>query len=137
MRLKSQYILNIPIPNVFESEPLNKAVESIMQVYSQLSAIESEFVNLIISKSGANKISRVLQNWVSVSQHNFLIELSKLNIVSNLSEESEWLNYFNEQKAMAENLKFHIEKIEIDIDTFVYDLYNLTESEIKIVEDSI
>ena len=137
LRLKSQYILNIPIPKEFESEPLNKAVEYILQLNIKLSEIAADFLNLITSKCGAKKISKTLQNWSSSSQSEFLIELKKNNIVNSLLEESDWLKHFNEQKSLIENLKIQIEKTDKEIDRMVYELYGLTEQEIKIVEESV
>jgi len=46
------------------------------------------------------------------------------------------MNYFNEQKEKAQNLKSEIEKTDQETDRIVYELYGLTEEEIKIVEGS-
>lgn len=54
-----------------------------------------------------------------------------------LSEESEWMSYFKEQKNKAQALKSEIEKTDKEIDQLVYQLYNLTPAEIKLVEESV
>ncbi len=46
------------------------------------------------------------------------------------------MQYFNEQKEKAQALKSEIEKADKEIDQMVYELYGLTEEEIKIVENS-
>lgn len=51
-----------------------------------------------------------------------------------LSEEAEWMPYFNEQKQKAKELKSVIDHIDNEIDQMVYQLYGLTEEEIKVVE---
>ena len=48
----------------------------------------------------------------------------------------EWMEYFNEQKAKALELKAEIDKTDKEIDQMVYELYGLTDEEIKIVEES-
>ena len=53
------------------------------------------------------------------------------------SEESEWKHYFNEQKQKARDLQSQITQTDREIDRMVYDLYGLTEEEIKIVEESV
>ncbi|MDA9768640.1 hypothetical protein N9C61_01275 [Flavobacteriaceae bacterium] len=53
-----------------------------------------------------------------------------------LSEEAEWMKYFNEQKLKAEELKAEIDKTDKEIDQMVYELYDLTKEEIEIVENS-
>ncbi|WP_042247923.1 hypothetical protein [Jejuia pallidilutea] len=52
-----------------------------------------------------------------------------------LSEEAEWMQYFNEQKQKAVELKAEIDKTDQDIDQMVYELYGLNQEEIAIVED--
>ncbi|WP_165776552.1 hypothetical protein [Maribacter sp. 4G9] len=46
------------------------------------------------------------------------------------------MQYFNEQKDKAQNIKREIYKTESEIDQMVYELYGLTEGEIKIVEEA-
>ena len=66
----------------------------------------------------------------------FLKELKKAKVKLSLSEEAEWMQYFNEQKQKAQSLKAQIEKTDKEIDQMVYELYGLTEEEIRIVEGS-
>ena len=54
-----------------------------------------------------------------------------------LSEEAEWMQYFNEQKQKAQKLKSEIDRTDKKIDQMVYDLYGLTEEEIRIVEEAV
>ncbi|MBN2773251.1 MAG: hypothetical protein JXR31_03310, partial [Prolixibacteraceae bacterium] len=53
-----------------------------------------------------------------------------------LSEEAEWMAYFNEQKQKALALKSEIDQTDREIDRMVYELYGL-EEEIGIVEESV
>ena len=64
-------------------------------------------------------------------------ELKKQKVKLNLSEESEWMQYFNEQKQKANELQTQITQTDREIDRMVYDLYGLTDEEIKIVEESV
>lgn len=54
-----------------------------------------------------------------------------------LSEEAEWEEYFNSERKKAIDIKSEIEKTDKEIDQMVYKLYELTEEEIKIVEESV
>ncbi|MBI9037184.1 MAG: N-6 DNA methylase [Bacteroidales bacterium] len=137
LRLKSQYILNIPIPTNYENDSLNITVEKMLELNHSIFNIESDFVNLIVSKSNDNKVSRILQNWIELTPGELLTELKKNKIVQNLSEEADWLKYFNEQKEKAQEIKSEINKTDKEIDQMVYELYGLSEEEIKIVEESV
>ena len=55
-------------------------------------------------------------------------------VTMKLSEQAEWMQYFNEQKQKAQTLKAEIDKTDKEIDKMVYELYGLSEEEIKIVE---
>ncbi len=66
----------------------------------------------------------------------FLKELKKAKVKLSLSEEAEWMQYFNDQKQKAQELKSEIDRIDKEIDLMVYELYGLTEEEIAIVECS-
>lgn len=49
---------------------------------------------------------------------------------------AEWMQYFNEQKQKAQALKAEINRVDAEIDKIVYQLYELSEEEISIVENS-
>ena len=49
----------------------------------------------------------------------------------------EWMEVFETKKAEAQSLKAEIEKTDKEIDQMVYELYGLSEEEIKIVEGAV
>ena len=51
-----------------------------------------------------------------------------------LSDEAEWEDYFEAEKAKAQAIKAVIDQTDKEIDRMVYELYELTEEEIAIVE---
>ena len=61
-------------------------------------------------------------------------EPEKQKIKFSLSQQHEWLQYFNEQKAKANNIQPIIQQTDKEIDAMVYALYGLSEEEVKIVE---
>ena len=58
------------------------------------------------------------------------------NYTINKKDEFEWMPLFEENKKKAQNLQTQINQTEREIDQMVYELYGLTEEEIKIVENS-
>ena len=48
----------------------------------------------------------------------------------------EWMEVFETKKTEAQALKTEIDRTDREIDHMVYELYGLTEDEIKIVEES-
>ena len=96
--------------------------------------VKKRFVELLQSKFSISKPSTKLQNWPSLDFKGFLGELKKAKVKLSLAEEADWMAYFNEQKAKALELQNEITRIDQEIDQLVYELYGLTEEEIRVVE---
>lgn len=93
-----------------------------------------QFLNLLSTKFLTLKITTKLQEWPSLDFKAFTKEIDKQKIKLSLSEQAEWISYFEQEKQKALALKSEIEKTHKEIDRMVYELYGLTEEEIKIVE---
>ncbi|MGI0042019.1 MAG: TaqI-like C-terminal specificity domain-containing protein, partial [Nitrosopumilaceae archaeon] len=126
----------IPIASTEHSTQLrlSELVDSIINQNYSFQKIQSKFLSLLKSKFELEKLSQNLQNWDELEFKDFLKELKKKKVELKLSEEAEWMNYFNEQKAKALEIKAEIDKTDKEIDQMVYELYELTPEEIRIVE---
>ena len=60
-----------------------------------------------------------------------------MKIKLDLSQESQWLSHFNDSKGKVIQLHSDCDNQEKKIDQAVYKLYNLTDEEISIVDNSI
>ncbi|UAM99224.1 Eco57I restriction-modification methylase domain-containing protein [Polaribacter litorisediminis] len=131
-------IKTIPINNNFEliDNKLSVVSDILIDLTSKFNKTEANFVSLFESKFSIAKPSKKLQNWHDLEFGDFLKELKKQKVQLSLSEEAEWMQYFNEQKEKAQTLKATINKTDNEIDQMVYQLYGLSEEEIKIVEEA-
>jgi hypothetical protein len=93
-----------------------------------------KFIKLLSSKFSSLKITTKLQDWPSLDFKTFTKELEKQKIKLPLSEQAEWISYFETEKAKATDLKDLITHTDKEIDQAVYQLYGLTPEEIQIVE---
>ena len=80
------------------------------------------------------KITGVLESFEKLNFKQFLSELKKQKITLSLKQQDEWEEYFDENKKTCQALVLHINEIDKAIDKMVYELYGLTEDEIKLVE---
>ncbi len=150
LRLKSQYILNIPLPENYESQNLSNAVESILEIYSSFNNQTINFKSFIISQNNIS-INKKLKNWHELTFAEFIKELNKaiysdnrqrrkdgVEELSKLTkkDEFEWMELFEENKKKAVALQQQITQTEKEIDQMVYELYDLTDEEIAIIEKS-
>ena len=100
----------------------------------ELNIIIQQFTKLLQAKLPTININNKLQQWHALTASEFLKELSKQKIKLSLAEQQEWLQYFEEQKAKASSIQQVIQQTDAAIDKMVFELYELTEEEIKIVE---
>ena len=105
-----------------------------LSVNTDLLNINNSFLQLLQSKFLIEKLSTKLKNWYELDFSEFSKELKKAKVQLTLSEEAEWMQYFNEQRQKAQTLKSEIDKTYKEIDRMVYELYELTPEEIKIVK---
>lgn len=101
---------------------------------NELDKAKQNLIQLTISKYEGLTISKKLEDWSSLSFKEFLKELEKQKIKLSLAEQSEWMAYFETEKAKANSIQQIIANTDKEIDKMVYKLYELTEDEIKIVE---
>ncbi|QXP68961.1 N-6 DNA methylase [Polaribacter sp. R2A056_3_33] len=125
--------------------------EIILRLNVENSKISKKFIKYLNSQFSLQKLSKKLQNWHELDFGEFIKELNKaikannkLRIKDGLAEvptltkkdEFEWLDLFEENKQKAQALQTQINQTDKEIDAMVYELYGLTEEEIKIVENS-
>jgi type I restriction-modification system DNA methylase subunit len=115
---------------------IKELVNKILLKNIELQTIANQTINLIESKFEHIKNNRKINNWYELEFKELVVELKKNSINLSLAEEAEWMQYFNEQKVIAKSLKTEIIKTDKEIDKIVYELYGLTETEIKIVEEA-
>jgi tRNA1(Val) A37 N6-methylase TrmN6 len=111
-------------------------------IFNQINAFQSFVQNLstyIRSQYQLEKLSGKLSNWYELDFSDFIKELNKAIKTAKgtpltKKDEFEWMELFEENKKKALELKAEIDRTDKEIDQMVYELYGLTEEEIKIVE---
>ena len=148
-QVKTVNLKKLPIQKCSEKDLIffDTCADQQIESTNQLSKLLRSFIELLKSKFNFSNVPKKLENWNDLSFSEFLNELDKsrkeyskeINVECkklSLSEEADWMQYFNEQKQKALDLKSQIDQTDKEIDQMVYALYELTEDEIKIVEES-
>ncbi len=132
------YFENFPIPNISNDE-LNKienyTKNQIENTKSFLFHI-AKFQRAIQRELSLQDLSTKLQEWYLLTFAEFIKELEKKKIKLSLAQKSEWEDYFLQEQTNALVIKNQIDATDKEIDRMVYELYELTEDEIKIIEAS-
>ncbi|MBR9847750.1 MAG: hypothetical protein GYB35_17395 [Algicola sp.] len=148
-KVKKSQLVEIPITkniNQVSSNIFTEAVSKNIRFTEQKLEVVNGLINLVQAKYKFSP-SKKLQNWHELEFGEFLKELEKARKKSakenkteyaklTLSDAAEWMQYFNEQKQRADELKKEIVKMEREIDQTVYELYGLTDKEIAIVKEA-
>ncbi|NOQ24190.1 MAG: N-6 DNA methylase [Bacteroidales bacterium] len=135
-----KYFGQIPIPNLSQTN-LKKFVEHMINTTKQQQSNLSNFTKYLQSQFQLETLPKKLQNWHKLSFAEFITELNKAIKKAGAeklskSDEMEWMELFEAKKAEAQSLKSDIDKTDKEIDQMVYQLYDLSDEEIKIVEES-
>ena len=117
-----------------------------------LKEIENEFSDFVINKDGTldraalaqivfsnvedlETLNRIIFPFIIQNIKEKLFELKKQGIKLTPKQEMELMPLFSEKAKELLDLSKTIEKLENELDNVVYELYGLTEDEIKIVEE--
>jgi len=106
-------------------------------VISDLNQKKNRFLKRLTGNFEIDKFSKKLQSFYEYDFKTFLSELKKKKIKLSLSQQDEWEDYFNDYKSQLTELQNQINQTDTEIDQMVYQLYGLTDEEIKIVEESV
>lgn len=134
--IKPKYLEKIPIPNVTVRLQLNfkEKADIMLSKNKELQQLSQQFIQFLQAKYATININNKLESWYTLTANEFVKEFSKQKIKLTLSEQQEWLQYFEELKTKANNIQSIITQTDKEIDAMVYELYGLTSEEIKIVE---
>ena len=129
-------IKTIPVPNISTEAqtPFITHAQKMLEKTKQLNELSAKFTKLLSADLGVAKTTRKLDKWYNLQADEFFAEASKQNKNLSLSQKSQWLDHFEEQKQKALTLQAKISQTDAEIDKMVYALYGLSEEEIGVVE---
>jgi hypothetical protein len=142
-KIKVNELKNLPIKevtNINKTTFVDKA-DLMLSLNKDFQAQTQKLSSYIGSQYQLEKLSGKLSNWYELDFPNFIAELNKVIKTAKGApltnkDEFEWMELFEENKMKAQALKAEIDQTDKEIDQMVYELYGLTEEEIKIVENS-
>jgi hypothetical protein len=123
-----------PIRVTENQQPLIVKVDFMLQENNRLQKVAEGFIRLLQSKWPNLNITGKIAEWYTLSFEDFRLALEKQKIKLQLTEQAEWLSYFNEQKHQVEKILPGLSKTDDEINKMVYDLYGLTDEEIAMIE---
>lgn len=142
----------LPLPNykIDDLEKISDLVSEVQILSADINNYKNKFIRYLMSKFAFQKISVSVENWQDLDFGEFIKELNKAIKTTNKlrdiegqapiatltkTDEFEWLDLFEQNKKKAQDLQSQINALEQQIDAMVYELYGLSDDEIRIVEN--
>jgi len=132
--IRKVYFENFCIPIDCDQQPLADLTDLQLQQAGNLQQKRSRFLRRLQENFEGMKITGTLETFDTLSFTDFMKELKKQKIKLTLPQQDEWEDYFGQYKSECNSLSEQIAETDRKIDRMVYELYGLTEEEIKVVE---
>lgn len=126
----------IPLPKISSEliETLSALTDAMISLSVDKNKLRQQFLRRVTENFEPTKLSKKLEHFDELTFKAFLAELKKSKVQLTLKQQDEWEPYFDEYKTALTELSVKLTTTDKQIDTLVYELYGLTENEIRIVE---
>ena len=141
-KLFPKIILNdlrlFPIKVISEDsqQPFIALADTMLSLNQQLQEKRGRFLRRLSENFEGIKITTALQQFDQLDFKEFVAELKKQKIKLSLVQQDEWEDYFNQYRQACQELSEQIKATDEEIDRLVFDLYELTEEERRIVMEA-
>ncbi len=129
--LRNTYIKHLTID---EQQPFVALSDQMFVLNEQLQQKKFRLLHRLEDNLGLQRITSTLECFYELDFKAFVAELKKQKISLSLAQQDEWEDYFSQYKADCNALSAQIAATDKEIDRMVYDLYGLSDDEIKVVE---
>ncbi|MDR0609393.1 MAG: N-6 DNA methylase [Planctomycetaceae bacterium] len=131
-----EMILNLPCPKKFNDYITHLAKLSVKREKISPRIIEKRirFSHRIRDNLQGVRITDTLKRFDNLDFTQFINELTKQKNPIPIKQQNEWEDFFNHSQTKCRNIIKQINDIDHEINQLVYELYGLTDEEIKIIE---
>jgi type I restriction-modification system DNA methylase subunit len=117
-----------------EQKPFIVLTGKMLALHADLQAHRQQFGGTLSDDFDGIKITGTLEKTDLLDFKTLLAELKKQKISIPHSQREDWKKYFNQYKMKCQNIIGQITDTDNEIDRLVYELYGLTDEEVKIIE---
>lgn len=135
-RFKTKYLEPFCFPKIPQSQqkPFIEKCDVMLEKNKELQDISIKFLDLLKSDFEIEKMSNKLEKWYELDWGEFETELKKKKIILKGEQKEDWYDRFKKYQTICYDITQTLQQTDKEIDSMVYDLYGLTDEEIKIVE---
>ena len=126
---------NLPIPECSDQQPFIDLSDRMLSLNHDLQSKRARFLSLLQNNLPEVKISSSLETFDTLDFAGFVAELKKQKIKLSLTQQDEWMDFFDKYKSECNALTVTIAETDKEINARVYTLYGLEADEIKMIEE--
>ena len=137
LEIKINQLRTIPVPIISkeDQQPFIDLADRMLSLNKDLQDKRARFLQLLQNNLPEIKVTNALETFDTLDFAGFVAELKKQKIKLTLTQQDEWLDFFDKYKTTCEELKSSIATTDKEINSRVYDLYGLTEEERNLIEE--
>ncbi len=140
LEVKINQLQEIPIPLISKESqhPFIEKADLMLSLNKEQQKEKDNFLNTLKEEKNIEKITKKIDSFYNFEYDILKKELSKQKVKFAFGDENnQWREYFNTSKQKINELQTQITQTDKEIDKMVYSLYELTDDEIGIVENSV
>jgi type I restriction-modification system DNA methylase subunit len=139
LAINKSTIEDLPLVNASEKiqNLLGEKASSIQSLSKELQILSNKFISILNSDFNIEIKSKKIEEFYNLNWSDFEKNLNKNKIYLSGILKEEWFDRFDRLKNQALDIKKQITETNNEIDRIVYELYDLTNEEIQIVEKKL
>ena len=134
--IRKVYFENFRVPLDSDQQPFVALADTMLTLTRQLRQKRSRFLRRLSENMEGLKLTTALQQFDQMDFKGFVAELKKQKIRLTPKEQDEWEDYFSDYRADCRQIAAQIAETDAEIDQKVFDIYDLTDEERRIVLDA-
>jgi len=136
LHIKINQLQQIPIqiPTDDERKKMESLVDKVLELNSTLENKRAKYIGRVRDNFNVDKVSNKLKHFFDFDFKTFVSELKKKKNKLSLSDQDEWEEYFDKYKEEINQIQNLIKTSTDNIDNLVFELYKITEDEVKMIE---
>ena len=136
-KIKGYQLKELPIPNISQEaqQPFINLANQMLSLNEEFSAKKNRFLRRLEENFKLDKLTKKLENFYEFDFSVHKEELKKKKIELSFKQQDEWQDYFEEYKKDLLALQHQIQTTDNQIDNLVFELYGLSEEEIRLIKE--
>ena len=114
-----------------------KKVEALLRLNVEKQALHQQAFEMLRAEYKLAKVTHKLETFLWLGWNELVEELEKQKIKLTLTQKDELNTWFRSKQKLALSLNEAIKTLNAEINACVYRLYNLTESEIRLIQKDV